>query len=158
MTCVIYPNRYKCQNFVKFTEKTCVMGFILNYFTKEQGRNIINYSSRYFKFTILWQIPVARRCYVRKVFLKFSQNSQKNTCAGASFSFKLACIQSKKNTLTRVLSYEFCEIYKKTYFVCRTSANGCFCRYILCRSTLLCPRKSQQIRLISQTLFFLSTK
>ena len=96
MTCVIYPNRYKCQNFVKFTEKTCVMGFILNYFTKEQGRNIINYSSRYFKFTILWQIPVARRCYVRKVFLKFSQNSQKNTCAGASFSIKLACIQSKK--------------------------------------------------------------
>ena len=30
-----------------------------------------------------------RRCYVKKVFLKFSQNSQENTCARASFLIKL---------------------------------------------------------------------
>ena len=32
---------------------------------------------------------VARRCSVKKVFLKISQNSEKNTCARASFLIKL---------------------------------------------------------------------
>ena len=31
----------------------------------------------------------ARKCFVTKVFLKFSQNSQENTCANVSFLMKL---------------------------------------------------------------------
>ena len=30
-----------------------------------------------------------RSCYVKKVFLKISQNSQENTCVGVSFLIKL---------------------------------------------------------------------
>ena len=32
---------------------------------------------------------VARRCFLKKVFLEISQNSQENTCAGVSFLIKL---------------------------------------------------------------------
>ena len=35
---------------------------------------------------------VSRRCSVKKVFLKISQNSQKNTCARVSFLIKLQAI------------------------------------------------------------------
>ena len=49
---------------------------------------------------------VARRCSVKKVFLKISQNSQENTCARASFLIK---------SLAQVFSCEFCEISKNTF-------------------------------------------
>ena len=32
---------------------------------------------------------VARRCFVKKVFLEISQNSQENTCSRVSFLIKL---------------------------------------------------------------------
>ena len=60
---------------------------------------------------------VAKRCSVKKVFLKISQNSQENTCARVSFLIKLQ--EVKKETLTQVFSGEFYEISKKT-FSCRT--------------------------------------
>ena len=44
-----------------------------------------------------------RRCSVKKVFLKISQNSRENTCARDSF-------------LIKVFSCEFCEISKNTFF------------------------------------------
>ena len=47
-----------------------------------------------------------------------SQILQENNCATASFSTMLlpsACAIIKKETLTQVLSCEFCEIFKKTY-------------------------------------------
>ena len=44
---------------------------------------------------------VARRCSVKKVFLKISQNSQEN----------------KKETLAQVFSCEFCEIFKNAFFI-----------------------------------------
>ena len=47
----------------------------------------------------------------KKVFLKLSQNSQENTCTGASFLTKL-----KKKTLAQVFSWKFCEICKNTFF------------------------------------------
>ena len=43
---------------------------------------------------------IARRCSVKTVFLKISQNSQENTCV---------CNFIKKETLAQV----FCEFYKK---------------------------------------------
>ena len=52
---------------------------------------------------------VARRCSVKKVFLKVRQNSRENTCTRASFL-------TKKNTLAQVFSCQFCEIFKNTYF------------------------------------------
>ena len=49
---------------------------------------------------------IVQRCYVKKVFLEISQNSQENTCARVSFLIKLA----------QVFSCEFCEISKNTFF------------------------------------------
>ena len=48
-----------------------------------------------------------RRCSVEKMFLKTSQNSQKNPCARVSFLVKL---------LAQVFSCEFCKIFKNTFF------------------------------------------
>ena len=61
---------------------------------------------------------VAPRCSVEKVFLEISQNSQENTCARVSFLIKLqaACGFIKKEALVQVLSCEFCEISKNTFF------------------------------------------
>ena len=64
-----------------------------------------------------------RWCSVRKLFLEISQNSQENTCVGVSFLMKSyrpeACKFVKKETPTQVLSFEFCEVFKNTFF-CKT--------------------------------------
>ena len=52
------------------------------------------------------------------MFLEISQNSQKNTCARVLFLIKLqteACNFIKKETLTKVFSSEFCEVFKNTF-------------------------------------------
>ena len=51
----------------------------------------------------------ARRCYVKKVFLKNLQISQENSCARVSFLIKLQA------RLAQVLSCEFCEFVKNTF-------------------------------------------
>ena len=53
-----------------------------------------------------------RRCPSKKVFLKISQYSQENTCVGVNFI---------KKTPTQVFSYEYCKIFKNSFFY-RTSA------------------------------------
>ena len=60
---------------------------------------------------------VAQTCFVKKVFLEISQNSQENTCA-QEFTGGGACNFIKKETLALscVFSCEFCEISKNTYF------------------------------------------
>ena len=52
------------------------------------------------------------------MFLKISQNSQENTRARISLLIKLpeACNFIKKETLAQVFSFEFCEIFKNTFF------------------------------------------
>ena len=62
-------------------------------------------SSRIFTATFRGSEAVVQRCSVKKVFLKFSQNLQKNTGARVSFLLKL-----------QVFSCEFCGISKNTYF------------------------------------------
>ena len=59
---------------------------------------------------IVWKCPeaVLRRCTVKRLFLRISENSQENTCTQDSF------YQSYRSP---VLSCEFCEIFKSTYFV-----------------------------------------
>ena len=67
-------------------------------------------------------LPVIHRCSVEKVFLKISQNSQKNTCTWVSFNKVAglrpeACNFIKKETLAQVFSCEFCEIFKNPFFI-----------------------------------------
>ena len=50
-----------------------------------------------------------RRSFMKKVFLKFLQNSQENTCARVSFFIK-------KEALVQVFSHEFFKIFKNTLF------------------------------------------
>ena len=59
------------------------------------------------------------RWSVQNVFLKISQNSQEITYIRVSFSIKSqakACNFIKKETLAKTFSWEFCEIFKNTYF------------------------------------------
>ena len=51
-----------------------------------------------------------------EVFLKTSQNSRENTCVRVYFfSWAQSCNFVKKETLARVFSWEFCEIFQKTF-------------------------------------------
>ena len=60
---------------------------------------------------------VVLRCFVKKVFLKISQNLQENTCARVSFLIKLqVCNFIKKETLIKVFSCEFCEILRTHFY------------------------------------------
>ena len=62
---------------------------------------------------------VAQRCFLKKVFLEISQNSQENTCARVSFLKSCRpepCNFIKNETLAQVFSCEFCEISKNTFF------------------------------------------
>ena len=54
-----------------------------------------------------------QKCYTKKAFLKISQNSHENTCT------------IKKETLAQVFSFEFCKIFKNTFFTehLRTTAS-----------------------------------
>ena len=54
------------------------------------------------------------------VFLEISQNSQENTCARVSSLIKLetwACNFIEEETLAQVISCEFFEISKNTFFI-----------------------------------------
>ena len=76
----------------------------------------------------LWEITcdvflctevVTWRCSVENVSLKFLQNSQENTCARISFLISWwpeAGSFIEKESLAQVFSYEFCEMFKKTFF------------------------------------------
>ena len=57
----------------------------------------------------------ARMCSVKKVVLKISKNSQKNTCVRVSFFNKVATLL-KKETLAQVFFCEFWEIFKNTFY------------------------------------------
>ena len=69
-------------------------------------------------WTILLSEAVTHRYTVKKVFLKFLQNSQDNTCVRVSFLIKLQAFV-KKETLAQVFSFEFCKISKflRTHFL-----------------------------------------
>ena len=56
-----------------------------------------------------------QRCFIKKVFLKISRNSQVNTCARVSFLIKFWGLQ-KKEALAKMFSCEFCEVFKNTFF------------------------------------------
>ena len=71
------------------------------------------------KTNIQFSEAATRGVLRKKVFLKISQNSQENTCARISFLVKLQaepCNFIKKETLAKVFSCEFREIFKNTFF------------------------------------------
>ena len=53
------------------------------------------------------------RCSTKQLFLKISQNSQKNTCSGFSFLMRLQVRALQPPTLLRI----FCEIFENTFFI-----------------------------------------
>ena len=62
---------------------------------------------------------VTRRSFVKKVFLKISQNTQKTPVSESFFLIRLqaqACNFIKKETQAQVFSCEFCEIFKNSLF------------------------------------------
>ena len=54
-----------------------------------------------------------RRCSVKMLVVKISQNSEKSTCVGVSFklSCRPVCNLIKKETPTQMFSCEFCKIF-----------------------------------------------
>ena len=72
----------------------------------------------------------------KKVLLEISQNLQENTRARVSFLIKLqeACNFIKKETLARVFSCEFCQIFKNIFSLrtlpLATSVNQAFIKNI----------------------------
>ena len=67
---------------------------------------------------------------MKKLFLKISQNSQPRNCVGVSFltKFQASSLQlyEKRDTLTRVFCYEFCETFKNNFCIehLRAAANA----------------------------------
>ena len=60
---------------------------------------------------------VARRSFVKKVFLKISQNAQENTCVEVFYwnCRPEACNFIQKGLPTWVFSCEFCKVFKSTF-------------------------------------------
>ena len=71
-------------------------------------------------FVITTREAVAQSCSVKKTFLKNSQNSQENTCAGFSFLIKLQArgllTVKRSETPTQMLFCEFCKTFKNNVF------------------------------------------
>ena len=65
------------------------------------------------------QVHYMKRCSIKKMFWKISQNSLESTCSRVSFLIKLqakSCNFIEKETLEQVFSRQFCEIFKNTLF------------------------------------------
>ena len=75
-------------------ENTCATASFL---VKLQGWGLKNKSEQ------IWATAseaVVRRCFVKKLFLEISQNSQENTCARASFLIKLQAAFAASESIT----------------------------------------------------------
>ena len=86
----------------------CQAFFMASYFLEPLQRD-----------TCLQTEAVVWMCSVKALLLEISQNSQENTCDRASFLINLqaeACNFIIKETLAQVVSCEFCEISKNTFF------------------------------------------
>ena len=70
---------------------------------------------------------------MKKLLLKFLQNSQENICTTDSFLTKLqAEAFNFKETLVQVFSGEVCEISKKTFLTQHLRVTNCFWKYKNC--------------------------
>ena len=72
------------------------------------------------KLGVLNTKAIARRCSVKIVFLKISQNSPENTCTGVSFLIKLQAAPAtllKKRFRYRCFPVNFAKILKTRFFI-----------------------------------------
>ena len=78
---------------------------------------------------------VVQRSSVKKAFSEILQNSQENTCAWVLYFNKVAGLRSttllKKEALALMISQEFCEISKNTFFYRTSLAASVICIYEL---------------------------
>ena len=65
----------------------------------------------------IWLEAVIRRCFVKRTFLKISQNLQEKTYTGAWFYGLQTSNFIKKESSIQVFSCEFWEIFKNNYFL-----------------------------------------
>ena len=113
------------QKFRRIHKTTPVVRSHFDRVTDPQATTLLKRDSN----TGILQLKVATRGVMwKKLFLKISQNSQKNTSARVSFLTKLQASELqlyKKETLALVFSWEFCEIFKNTFFTehLRTAAS-----------------------------------
>ena len=75
------------------------------------------------------------RCSIKNIFLTFQQNSQENTFVGVSFLTKLQAsgLIIKNKTTTQLFSYEFCKIFKNTFFTVYLRATAS----VICITTMI---------------------
>ena len=103
--------------FIKLAIKI-FLRFILTSTLQNWFVKILNFSFRPLHYCLVRSSH--QRCSLKKVVFKISQYSQENTRAWVSFSIKLQAsslqLYKKKETLAQVLSCEFCEIFKNTFF------------------------------------------
>ena len=94
---------------------------------------------------------VVQRWSSKMVFLKISQNLQRNTCRPQPCNF------IKKEALAQVLSREFCEIFKNNLFSKTTLRDGCSSGKLFnrrCQLMILC-KQSKRFRFSDVKQIFL---
>ena len=92
-----------------------------------------------------------RRCSIKKVFLKISQNTQENICARVYFLIKLnasACNFIMKESLVQVFSSEFFKIFNTTFFTEHPWA--CFCKK---HSNILRSKKIYGLKIVHSIIY-----
>ena len=81
-----------------------------------------------FHISAFFRNSVVRRCSVKKMFLKISQNSQENTCARASFSIKLQAsglqLHLKRDSGTVIFLLILRNFQERLFS--QTTSSGCF--------------------------------
>ena len=85
------------------------------------GKYIFNFINEQTRL-MLWILSLQKQpleVFYKNVFLKISQNLQKNTCFRVHYSIKLqvSVLQFSLKKDPGVFSWEFCEIFKNMYFI-----------------------------------------
>lgn len=88
------------------------------------GCSIVQSVLTWLQQTMRWfSKPTAWMCSVKTLFLKFLLNWKENICARSKH---LVSNFIKKETLAKVISGEFSEIFKNTYRIFTEHPSGCF--------------------------------
>ena len=96
---------------------------------------------------LIWEAAV-RRCSVKKLFLKISQNSQEITCARVSFLIKL---QAPAN------SCEFCEVSKNIFFYRTSPLAASNIKFLFFKEVSMAWNNTQKLKFSMQDFFSFCT-
>ena len=100
-------------NLQKTTELMCrYCAWCINLFKKNTWTTLVEVNH------VLFSETVSRRCFIKKLFLKISQNSQENNRAGVSFLIKLKPANLLKKRLRhRCFPMNFVKFFKTALFI-----------------------------------------